>query len=292
MLSTMRSSWLLFALLCLVALSTAFSVDDLRIDGINAYLHHGERRQAQGTGASSSAPAPSTSDSPSPTPDEPSSTPDSSPTPTPDPSPSERSSSAAPSDNNSPAPSTDAASPSTQTSRGAAASSTQTPTPTNNNNSPSKTSAQRTSYTTKALVSTELIPTTTVYETVIDGSTRQVTSAGSRTVQHTTGSVVETSISSTDTSSDSSGGGLSSEKKAIIGGVVGGVGGAILLCGLAIVAWRRWHKKKRVTEDDADLMAGTGAALGDKTSQGQSPFQSNLEQYHGPGGRPNAAANF
>lgn len=289
MLSTMRSSWLLVALACLIALSSAFSVEDLRIDGINAYLHHGERRQAQGTGATSSAPAPLTSASPSPTPDDPTSTPDSSPSPTPDPSPSQQSSSAD-NNNNSPTPSTESAAPSTQTSRAGAAS-TPTPTPSENNNSPSKTSAQRTSLSTKALISTEVIPTTTVYQTVIDGSTRQVTSAGSRTVQHTTGSVVETSVSTVDSGSSSSGG-LSSEKKAIIGGVIGGVGGAILLCGIAIVCWRMWGKKKRVTEDDADLMAGTGAALGDKSGQGHSPFQSNLEQYHNPGGRPNAAANF
>jgi len=74
--------------------------------------------------------------------------------------------------------------------------------------------------------------------------------------------------------------------------VVGGVGGAILLGGIAIVIWRVWGRKKRVTEDDADLMAGTGAALGDKPHSANSPFQSNLEQYHTPSGRPNAAANF
>ena len=117
------------------------------------------------------------------------------------------------------------------------------------------------------------------------------TSVGSRTTEHTTGYATETALSNSNGSGGGSDG-LSSEKKAIIGGVIGGVGGAILLGGIAIVCWRMWGKKKRVSEDDADLMAGTGSALGDKSHTGASPFQSNLEQYHNPGGRPNAAANF
>lgn len=93
---------------------------------------------------------------------------------------------------------------------------------------------------------------------------------------------------------NSGGGGLSESNKKIIGGVVGGVGGAILLGGLAIVAWRIWGRKKHITEDDDDLMAGTGSALGSDKATGSTgtPFQSNLDQYHTPGGRPNAAANF
>ncbi|KAG9385443.1 cell wall protein [Pyrenophora tritici-repentis] len=53
-------------------------------------------------------------------------------------------------------------------------------------------------------------------------------------------------------------------------------------------------RQARVQEDDDDLMAGTGTALGDKPQNGpgSSPFQQNLDQYHNPGGRPNAAANF
>lgn len=86
---------------------------------------------------------------------------------------------------------------------------------------------------------------------------------------------------------------MSESNKKVIGGVVGGVGGALLLGGIALVFWRMKKRQSRVTEDDDDLMAGTGAALGDKPANtGASPFQSNLEQYHNPGGRPNAAANF
>jgi len=101
---------------------------------------------------------------------------------------------------------------------------------------------------------------------------------------------------STDPASVSNGnGGLSDANKKVIGGVVGGVGGAILLGGLALVCWRIWGRKKHVNEDDDDLMAGTGSALGDKPhspGSGSTPFQSNLEQYHNPGGRPNAGTNF
>jgi len=95
----------------------------------------------------------------------------------------------------------------------------------------------------------------------------------------------------------SSGSGLSTEKKGVIGGVVGGVGGALLLGGLAVVAWRIWGRKKRISEDDDDLTFSTGSALGDKSSasppaSASTPFKSSLDQYHNPGGRPNAAANF
>jgi hypothetical protein len=110
----------------------------------------------------------------------------------------------------------------------------------------------------------------------------------------TTGQAVTTELPSPQKGEPGSGGGLSSTKKSIIGGVVGGVGGAILLGGIALVCWRMWGRKKRISEDDDDLMAGTGSALGDKQHSPASatPFQANLEQYHNPGGRPNAAANF
>lgn len=87
---------------------------------------------------------------------------------------------------------------------------------------------------------------------------------------------------------------MSDSNKKVIGGVVGGVGGALLLGGIALVFWRMKKRQNKVTADDDDLNLNTGAALGDKPQNGTgaSPFQSNLEQYHNPGGRPNAAANF
>ena len=89
-------------------------------------------------------------------------------------------------------------------------------------------------------------------------------------------------------------GGLSESNKKVIGGVIGGVGGALLLGGIALVFWRMKKRQHKVTADDDDLNLNTGAALGDKPQNGTgaTPFQSNLEQYHNGGARPNAAANF
>jgi hypothetical protein len=122
-----------------------------------------------------------------------------------------------------------------------------------------------------------------------------VTSSGQQTDLVTTGTALSTELPLPRKGDGEDSGGLSDSKKKIIGGVVGGVGGAILLGGIAIVCWRMWGRKNRMPDNDDDLVANTGAALGDKphsSSTGNTPFQSNLEQYHNPGGRPNAAANF
>ncbi|KAF2178104.1 hypothetical protein K469DRAFT_338751 [Zopfia rhizophila CBS 207.26] len=270
MLSTMRKSWLLFTLFALITLSSA-----LDLDGIEQYLHKGKRQVASGTGnsnpPSSEAPQtnPPSSEAPEPTPtptsaDDPSSN---APSQTPEPSSNAPASSAAPS--------------------------TRGP-----NSTPAQTSAApRTSRTpeviTSALVATSVQQYTTVFTTVSNGQSVEVTQTGSRTAIITTGSATITNSAQSGNGGGESGG-LSESSKKIIGGVVGGVGGAILLGGIAIVCWRIWGRKKRVSEDDDDLIAGTGSALGDKSHSGSTntPFQSNLEQYHNPGGRPNAAANF
>ena len=86
---------------------------------------------------------------------------------------------------------------------------------------------------------------------------------------------------------------LSTHTKAIIGGVVGGIGGAILIGGLAFVAWRLWGKKKRQADMQDDYVdsqndsirkeerASTLASGGDGT-----------ERYQNPGGSVNTASNF
>lgn len=74
-----------------------------------------------------------------------------------------------------------------------------------------------------------------------------------------------------------------------------GVVGAILLGGLAAVAWRFRRRNRRPAEDDDDLMGGApGSAGREKTSNGSdsSPFKSTLEQYHNPNGMVNTASNF
>ena len=84
--------------------------------------------------------------------------------------------------------------------------------------------------------------------------------------------------------------GLSSKSKKIIGGVVGGVGGAILLGGLAVVAWRLWGRRRRNQIDDGDLIGPQPGSSGkEKRSSASDPFRSNLDQTHAP---VNTASNF
>jgi hypothetical protein len=144
------------------------------------------------------------------------------------------------------------------------------------------------------LVSTSLETFTVTSRTTLpNGQESDVTVSGVRSIPVTTGQAVSTDSPETQSNDDKSGS-LSDSNKKVIGGVVGGVGGALLLGGIALVFWRMKKRQNKVTADDDDLNLNTGAALGDKPQNGTgaSPFQSNLEQYHNPGGRPNAAANF
>lgn len=147
---------------------------------------------------------------------------------------------------------------------------------------------------TSDLVSTSLQEFITTYTTISNGQEVTQTSTGTSSIVTTTGHALVTEAPTSQDDSGDSGSGLSQTNKNIIGGVVGGVGGALLLGGIALVFWRMKKRQHKVSADDDDLMANTGAALGDKptSGSGSSPFQSNLEQYHNPGGRPNAAANF
>jgi uncharacterized membrane protein YebE (DUF533 family) len=99
------------------------------------------------------------------------------------------------------------------------------------------------------------------------------------------------------------GGNLSTNAKSIIGGVVGGIGGAILIGGLAFVAWRLWGKKKAAAEGNedyydesqADSIAGQKReSMGVLSNSGMSePASGNgLERYQNPNGRINTASNF
>lgn len=155
------------------------------------------------------------------------------------------------------------------------------------------------SRTTPITIKTPLVtfsprPFTTVSRTTLpNGDVAESTVSGVESVAVTTGEAEATIAPATQKNTDSSDG-LSDSNKKVIGGVVGGIGGALLLGGIALVFWRMRKRQNKVTADDDDLNLNTGAALGDKPQNGTgaSPFQSNLEQYHNPGGRPNAAANF
>jgi hypothetical protein len=142
-------------------------------------------------------------------------------------------------------------------------------------------------------VSTSYQEYITVIKTVSNGQTVDYTSTGSSAIPITTGEATVTDPPTVQSNGDS-GSGVSESNKKVIGGVVGGVGGALLLGGIALVFWRMKKRQHKVSADDDDMTLNTGAALGDKpqNSTGASPFQANLDQYHNPGGRPNAAANF
>jgi len=77
--------------------------------------------------------------------------------------------------------------------------------------------------------------------------------------------------------------------------VVVGIGGAILLAGLAIVAFRIWGRRRHDVDED-DLM--TDPASAKEKSSGSvggstplNPFKKTLDQYHNPG-PVNTASNF
>lgn len=92
---------------------------------------------------------------------------------------------------------------------------------------------------------------------------------------------------------------MSPQTKSIIGGVVGGIGGAIVIGGLAIVAWRLWGKKKRAREAAVDDY-GMGTAGSPRDSLGREKQTSasshaptlSRDTYRNPNGAVNTASNF
>jgi hypothetical protein len=92
---------------------------------------------------------------------------------------------------------------------------------------------------------------------------------------------------------------MAPQTKAIIGGVIGGIGGAILIGGLAIVAWRLWGKKKREQAAAVDDF-GMGTAGSPRDSLGREKQISasshaptlSTSSYRNPNGAVNTASNF
>ena len=105
-----------------------------------------------------------------------------------------------------------------------------------------------------------------------------------------------TAAAGLDSSGNSAGSsGLSDSNKNTIIGVCVGIGGAIILGGLAVVAYRVWGRKKAQHDDDDDLMGtqlGSGAHEKTGSANDNSPFKSTLDQYHTPAGKVNPSANF
>jgi hypothetical protein len=96
-----------------------------------------------------------------------------------------------------------------------------------------------------------------------------------------------------DNGSSGQASGMSTQTRNTVIGVVVGIGGAIILGGLALVAWRIWGRKKHQDENDGLMDYSTAADKPDTGSSmaGRTPFQSTLESYHAPT-QVNTAANF
>jgi len=78
---------------------------------------------------------------------------------------------------------------------------------------------------------------------------------------------------------------------------VGGIGGAILIGGIALVAWRLWGKKKHTKlPQDEDLSARPSSTVVQEkptpTGSMGSRFSDPLDRYHSPGRPVNTASNF
>ncbi|EEA27482.1 hypothetical protein EYB25_001522 [Talaromyces marneffei] len=133
--------------------------------------------------------------------------------------------------------------------------------------------------------------------------TRTTTIGGVATTETSTSSASSTSSTGTSSPSFSSGSsgassGLSKSAKNTIIGVVVGVGGAIILAGVAFVAWRVWGRNKHDPDNDEDDLMSAGTAVGSNLREkapspasSGTPFRSTLDQYHNPG-PVNAASNF
>ncbi|KAL8693670.1 MAG: hypothetical protein Q9218_001527 [Villophora microphyllina] len=141
---------------------------------------------------------------------------------------------------------------------------------------------------------TQQFLTTIVTKSGISTLTNVFTTSGLVPVSTSTGA--STSTPTLDTNeSGSSKSGLNSSQKRIIIGVVVGIGGAILLGGIAVVAWRVWGRKGRSSDGNNDLTdSHPGSSGREKRSSisGQSPFRSTLDQYHHQTGPVNTASNF
>ena len=83
---------------------------------------------------------------------------------------------------------------------------------------------------------------------------------------------------------------LSTNTKKVIGGVVGGIGGAILIGGLAFVAWRLWGKKKDAHELPQEDPTYSNDSLNQQKRMSRNTLMS--EPYSNPGGTVNTASNF
>jgi hypothetical protein len=142
-----------------------------------------------------------------------------------------------------------------------------------------------------------------------DGRSSSAVVTTSRVLSSTTGFATATILPALQSNGDGNGNGsLSTSSQHVIGGVVGGIGGAILLGGLAIVAWRLWGKKKTqqresMAQEDylnagrSDYSRGNSFGAEKRISPLSSSYGGGISpgstmNYQNPNGRVNTASNF
>ncbi|KAI4085852.1 MAG: hypothetical protein LQ348_007767 [Seirophora lacunosa] len=205
--------------------------------------------------------------------------------------------------NDSPSPSATAALPSTsQEDDQERTLPTQGPTPdgvqstTTSSSSPALTDASEATAAQFGSVSSRTQQYITTVITISGTSTETNVYTRSRLVPASTSFTTQSTEPSLDTSDGgSSKSSLDPSQKRIVIGVVVGIGGAILIGGIVVVAWRIWGRKGRPNDDDNELVdSHPGSADHEKRSSisGQSPFRTTLDQYHNHGGPVNTASNF
>ncbi|KAK1078506.1 hypothetical protein LTR33_007173, partial [Friedmanniomyces endolithicus] len=108
---------------------------------------------------------------------------------------------------------------------------------------------------TSALLAEETLPSTYTSYWTSDGSVYSSLVTTDRVITSTTGFATAT-LTPALQNGGGSGSNLSTSSKSIVGGVVGGIGGAVLIGGIAVVAWRLWGRKRRggSGEDGRDEM--------------------------------------
>jgi len=128
---------------------------------------------------------------------------------------------------------------------------------------------------------------------VLTTITTVVTTTGADGQQTTFTSQHTSTATGTLAGKNTSPSGMSTQTRNTVIGVVVGVGGAIILGGLAFVAWRIWGRKKSAEENDnlMDYPSGTAEKPATGNTVGGTPFQSTLESYHAPT-QVNQAKNF
>merc|ERR1711964_112416 len=214
-------------------------------------------------------------------------------TPTPTPSSSSASTSAPPVTTTTTSPSN---TPTTSPSATPSTSASSTPTRTTSSTEETSTSSEKESST---KTTAKVTPTPTTFVVVSTAVFTQSGSTFSSLASSTVTSTLPTATADLTEDGSSSSSGMSSKTRNTIIGVVVGIGGAALLAGLGVVAYRIWGRRKNSDESDGLMSFGntghekTGSVSAAGTTS-TSPFQSTLENYHAPArnGNVNASSNF